>query len=340
MFIALSAGLRLFKSISVPFFALLLASCTGVTYIAIPPTLVPDPIHVSDSRLIQNPPDDILAQFTVDAEGYITDGPRSRPGEPVDHTALIANTVIAESFAKVALGNSEGSFIQYAHPDERRLSDSLKGKIVKYDRDLGQAIFYRGGIITGRVFDSLDRSVKRISKTTGLKISMQNGREFEESLGYFFVKDQQDMQKLADQFRGMVDRETFESEEYYSLRTLVKTLEFFVQEDIASCFGFSGTRDNGALSNALIVFYLNIPAEQLESCAYEEPIQAMGLFNDDDTLFNTLFTDAFKEYLFPTELDWMMLRILYDERIENGMTRDEAMPIVRQILTETRPYGD
>lgn len=66
----------------------------------------------------------------------------------------------------------------------------------------------------------------------------------------------------------------------------------------------------------------------------------MGLFSDDNSLFNTKFTDAFKEYLVPTELDWMMLRILYDERLKNGMTRKEAMPIVRRILSETRPYGD
>lgn len=325
----------------VPFLSLLLGGCAvGDQYVALPPTIVPDPIHHSDPRLIQNPPVDILAQFTLDPEGYIVDGPRSRPNEPVDHTALITNAVIAESFAKIALGTSEGNHIEFAHPDEEEFSEFMKGKISKHSQDLGQAIYYRGGIITAKLFSALDHSVKTISKNTGLRISMERGRSFETVLGYFFVKDQQDMQEVVDNFRDRAAQESPGSGKHYPLLTLANTLGTFIEENLETCFVYSGVREDASLGSTLVVFYLGIPEEQLESCAYEETIQGMGLFNDDDTLFNTMFTDAFKEYLFPTELDWMLLRILYDERIENGMTREEAMPIVRQILTETRPYGD
>ncbi len=322
--------------------SLLLAGCAASSsrFIAIPPTVVPDPLHRSDSRLIQNPPTEILSQFTLNAKGYIVDGPRSRPGEPVDHTALMTNDAIAESFAKVALGSSEGSFLEFTHPDGTEFRDSLKGKVTKYRRDLGQVILYRGGIITARLYEALDRSVKLISENTGLSISMQGGRAFEETLGFSFVKDQRDMASLASFIRDLAKEEVPDSDRHQAILTLANTLEFFVTEDLASCFGLAGADDSGALGSAFIVFYLSISEKQLESCAYEETIQSMGLFNDDNSLFNTMFTDAFKEYLFPTELDWMMLRILYDERIKTGMTQEEAMPIVREILTESRPHGD
>ncbi|TQV76294.1 DUF2927 domain-containing protein [Denitrobaculum tricleocarpae] len=324
-----------------PLLCLLLASCAGGNrYVALPPTLVPDPIHHSDPRLIQDPPADILAQFTLDGEGYIVDGPRSRPTEPVDHTILITNTAIAESFAKLALGSSEGVEVEFAHPDLKERAEFWEGKISKYEQDLGQAILYRGGVISARTYEALDRSVKTIARNTGLNIPLRGGREFQSVLGYFFVEDQSDMREVVGFFRALASNEPPETERRYTLLTLANSLDIIVKEDLESCLFLSTVNDDGSLGTTFIVFFLSIPIEQLESCAYEETIQAMGLFNDDNSLFNTMFTDAFKEYLFPTELDWMMLRILYDERIKSGMTRNEAMPIVREILTETRPYGD
>ena len=305
-----------------------------------PPTFVPDPIPLSDSRLIQNPPAEVLAHFTVDAEGYIIDGPRSRPGEPVDHTALMTNDHIAESFAKVTLSSNEEFEIDYAHSDAKEFGDALKGKLWKYETDIGQQIIYRGGVITGDTYLALDDSVKTISQNTGLDISMLPHHESQESLAYIFVEDQVDMQEVADNFRNQAKEHPPETPTRYFYLTMANTFDSIVREDLASCFAFPTFAKDGTRGSTLVIFFLSIPSEQLQSCVYEETIQSMGLFSDDDSLFNTMFTDSFKEYLFPTELDWMMLRILYDERIENGMTRQQVMPVVRQILKETRPYGE
>lgn len=321
-----------------PLLCLGLAGCTSSSrYIALPPTVIPDPVNLSDPRLIKNPPDTILAQFTLDANGYIIDGPRSRPSEPVDHTALITNAAIANSFAKVALGSSDDLEIDFAHPDLKRHSESLKGKISKYSQDVGQVIFYRGGVISAQLYESLDRSTKLISQNAGLDLSIWRRKDAQVHLNYFFVEDQKDMQEVADYFRVLADQGEGNRN---SLLTLANTFDDVVREDLASCFVLTTASEDGTLGSAFIVFFLSIPSEQLASCAYEETIQAMGLFRDDNSLFNTMFTDAFKEYLFPTELDWTMLRILYDKRIKIGMTHEEAMPIVRRILSETRPHGD
>lgn len=320
--------------------SLVLAGCAGSRYIALPPTVVPDPIRLSDPRLIQDPPAEILAHFTLDAQGYIIDGPRSRTGEPVDHTRLLTNKQIVESFAKVALSDSEGLDLVYSQADADEESDSVAGKIWKYQKDIGQEIFYRGGIVTAEFYQALDQAVKGIAENTRLQIPMLSWHGTREALAYIFVQDLADMQRLANDMRALSKEAPSGSDERENILTLARTFDTIVREELESCFGFSGIADDGTRGSSLIIFFLNIPAHQLESCAYEETIQSMGLFNDDDSLFNTMFTDSFKAYLFPTELDWMMLRILYDDRLENGMTPREALPIVRQILKETRPHGE
>ncbi len=321
-------------------FSLLIVGCAGGRYIAIPPTVVPAPLHLSDPRLLQPPPAHALARFTIDAEGYIVDGPRSRPGEPVDHTLLMTNEQIAESFARIALTGGEEFDVEYAHPEAAGSQKGRKGRLWKYEQDIGQTIFYRGGLVTGELYLALDQAAKQIAANTGLRIPILPQQGERESLAYIFVRDLKDMRKLARDMRDLSGQYAEQSHQWYVFQNLASTFDVIVREELESCFAFPSFAEDGRRGTTLIVFFLSVPSHTLESCVYEETIQSMGLFNDDDSLFNTMFTDSFKEYLFPTELDWMMLRILYDDRIRNGMTRKEVMPIVRKILKETRAYGE
>lgn len=181
---------RTFRTVVwLPFLCLLLASCAESSRnFGVPPIVKPDPIHRSDPRLIRNPPADILAQFTFDAEGYIVDGPRTHPSEPVDHTLLITNAAIAESFAKVALGTGAEFDNYFSPPGMKKTEHSWKGRISKYDQDIGQQIYYGGGIISGQFYQSLDQSVKQISKNTGINILWQPDKELDSYFLYFFSK--------------------------------------------------------------------------------------------------------------------------------------------------------
>ena len=320
---------------------LLLAGCAeGSRNFGVPPIVTPDPLHRSDPRLIQNPPDDVVAQFTFDAEGYIVNGPRTHPSEPVDHTLLITNAAIADSFAKVALGTGPEFDLVFTPSGTKRREEPWEATISKYNQDIGQQIYYRGGIISGQFYQSLDRSLKQISKNTGISISFKPAKDPDAYFLYFFFEGLEDARDTAKHFRTLAAEGGPEAANYDSLSLVANIFERIYRRGRESCYAYPTIQDDNSRSTTLIVFFLSLPDEILDTCAYEETIQAMGLFSDDNSLFNTKFTDAFKEYLVPTELDWMMLRILYDERIEHGMTREEAMPIVRQILTETRPYGD
>lgn len=75
------------------------------------------------------------------------------------------------------------------------------------------------------------------------------------------------------------------------------------------------------------------PARHIRRCIAQELSQAMGLFVDTDGRRDTTFSSGIgTDYL--TESDLALFEILYDRRLWAGMTRDEAMPIVRQIVAE------
>lgn len=88
---------------------------------------------------------------------------------------------------------------------------------------------------------------------------------------------------------------------------------------------------------ARIFISTNIPREHLLHCVLEEMAQMMGLFNDSVSLRQSIFNDQNNFQVALPEHDMMLLRVLYDHRIRPGMTRDQALPIARQILEEVRP---
>lgn len=75
-----------------------------------------------------------------------------------------------------------------------------------------------------------------------------------------------------------------------------------------------------------------------ESCFHEEITQALGLGNDHPEVRPSIFNDD-EEFALLTEHDEWLVRILYDNRLQPGMTEEEALPIVRQIVADLRPEG-
>ncbi|MEM1383729.1 MAG: DUF2927 domain-containing protein [Pseudomonadota bacterium] len=73
-----------------------------------------------------------------------------------------------------------------------------------------------------------------------------------------------------------------------------------------------------------------------QSCLHEEITQALGLGNDHPEVRPSIFNDD-EEFALLTEHDEWLLRILYDRRLEIGMTDEEALPLVRQIVSDIRP---
>jgi hypothetical protein len=68
-------------------------------------------------------------------------------------------------------------------------------------------------------------------------------------------------------------------------------------------------------------------------CTVEETVQLFGLTNDSTVLENSMFNENSKrESLSIT--DQILLKALYDPRLKTGMSKEEAQPILKVILSE------
>ena len=69
------------------------------------------------------------------------------------------------------------------------------------------------------------------------------------------------------------------------------------------------------------------------SCIEEELSQLLGLSRDDPAVRPSIFSDS-EEFVLLTRHDWLLLRILYDQRLRTGLTAPQARPIVSRIAEE------
>ena len=85
--------------------------------------------------------------------------------------------------------------------------------------------------------------------------------------------------------------------------------------------------------SALVYIDADLPPAEIRRCLAQEITQTLGLPNDIDDPDGTVFSSYSRRETL-SESDRRMVRILYDPRLTPGMTRVEAMPIVREIVAE------
>ena len=116
--------------------------------------------------------------------------------------------------------------------------------------------------------------------------------------------------------------------------------ERFFRETV--CLGiFNSSRRNGRITRAVVI----IPVDRarargkLPACVVEELTQVLGLPNDSDKVYPSIFNDHSTD-VFLTGLDLLLLRMLYDPRISHGMEEAALRPLLHSIAAEiTRDGG-
>jgi len=91
--------------------------------------------------------------------------------------------------------------------------------------------------------------------------------------------------------------------------------------------------DSGAYAQAVAVIRGEHPDLLRQSCFHEELSQGLGLGNDSPNARPSIFNDD-EEFGFLTTHDELLLRMLYDPRMQTGMTAAQARPIAEQIAAE------
>ena len=125
--------------------------------------------------------------------------------------------------------------------------------------------------------------------------------------------------------------ETGEDDMFAKVRVQISDRVPMVGEEGWTCHVSSGG------GNAFIHIHADLPPREITQCLWQEMGQALGLGGDLDgpgySRADTVFASYGGADSFTPE-DEMMIRILFDPRLRDGMSRAQAMPIVRQIVAE------
>jgi hypothetical protein len=105
-------------------------------------------------------------------------------------------------------------------------------------------------------------------------------------------------------------------------------------------FGIGVNRIDNSISRAVAVIPVDQAREhgKLISCIVEETTQSLGLANDSEKAFPSVFNDKTPEdYLSP--LDVILTRLLYEPDIKPGMTKNQLEPILNRLIDRYRATG-
>ncbi|MDK3073656.1 DUF2927 domain-containing protein [Sedimentitalea sp. JM2-8] len=95
----------------------------------------------------------------------------------------------------------------------------------------------------------------------------------------------------------------------------------------------SGSRTPYQYTRAVALIRAEHPDLVRQSCIHEEIAQGLGLPNDSPSARPSIFNDD-DEFALLTNHDELLLKMLYDPRLELGMTADEARPVARIIARD------
>lgn len=98
-------------------------------------------------------------------------------------------------------------------------------------------------------------------------------------------------------------------------------------------YSFSDGNDSNAYNSAIILVKAEHPDLMRLSCIHEEMAQAMGLANDSPSARPSIFNDD-EEFALLTRHDELLLKMLYDRRLQLGMTPAMARPILPGIAED------
>jgi len=106
------------------------------------------------------------------------------------------------------------------------------------------------------------------------------------------------------------------------------------------CLAHYSTHKNGSIKKAIVI----IPVDRarahakLISCIVEELTQVMGLANDSDKVFPSVFNDnSYNDLL--TGLDYILLKILYHPKVKVGTSINELKPILKNVIKSMEKQG-
>ena len=213
---------------------------------------------------------------------------------------------ILNAFVEVALKNEYG-------PDDNRIKKWQSPIRIWIDHQVGERKLHT---------ELLEWHVEHLAEITGHSIEFVDNPE-QANLTFIYTRFE-NMQRIV---RQKLSQQIGNNAETVLFSTL--------------CLAQVRTGNNNQIYQARII----IPADQarmhgkLVSCIVEEMTQIMGLVNDSDEAYPSIFNDRTPDELL-SGLDYLLLKILYDSKITPGMHKDQVKIIAEDIISTLISNGE
>ena len=226
------------------------------------------------------------------------------------------DTQLARNFVRIALFN------EYRDDSDFQRPQATVSKLRRWTGPIRMSVEFGDTVpLTQRDTDlaSVSAYVARLSRATGVPIT---------------ITDQSPNFRVL--FLGEDDRRAYGPR----LRELIPsisdaTVRTFVnlpRDQLCVVIGtFAPGQSN--YTKAVAMIRAEHPSLMRSACIHEELAQGMGLANDSPGARPSIFNDD-EEFALLTTHDELLLRLLYDPRLQTGMDPSVAAPIARQIARE------
>lgn len=269
------------------------------------PVAAPEPSDESNElaiyyRRLQN---DLLAQGLLRGDGGGPDTP-------------FTDTILARNFVRIAL------FDEYVTDGDFLKPQATLSKLRRWDKPIRMTVEFGPSVSANqRMKDSASVAsfADRLGRLTGVSISQtQRNPNF-----HVLFASEDDRPAFAERIREIVPGIATSS-----LNAIIN----LPRDQLCIVIAFS-EGESASYSKAIALIRAEHPPLLRTSCIHEELAQAMGLANDSPQARPSIFNDD-EEFGLLTTHDELLLKILYDPRLETGMQPAEAAPIARIIARE------
>ena len=224
---------------------------------------------------------------------------------------------IVEAFEQVAFYN------EYDISGDKLLPNSEAVKLAKWKSNINISVRF-GNSVNKKQKDNdlleINELIGVLSQVTNhnIKISQQNINM------YVVIANQKEIKDLIAEI-GFLQPE-FDPQRIPIITQLPRDIHCMAMTSM-------NAEANSGISSSLVIIRNELPHIMRKACIHEEIAQSLGLTNDSHLARPSVFNDD-DEFATLTKFDEILLQILYDHRLNSGISKREASQLVRQIANE------
>ena len=224
---------------------------------------------------------------------------------------------IVEAFEQVAFYN------EYDISGDKLLPNSEAVMLAKWKSNINISVRF-GNSVNKKQKDNdllkINELIGILSQVTNhnIKISQQNINM------YIVIANQKEVKDLISEI-GLLQPE-FDPQRIPIITQLPRDIHCMAMTSM-------NVQANSGISSSLVIIRNELPHIMRKACIHEEIAQSLGLTNDSHLARPSVFNDD-DEFATLTKFDEILLQILYDHRLNSGISKREASQLVRQIANE------